>query len=86
MTNTRKPRFWPGTNTPRSTGNAFDWRDGKTNLQSYITEAKRTAAGQAVARARSEIGLARGEAYYITPSAKPGQRSVIAYSRAKPSL
>ncbi len=76
------PFLWPGTKILRSTGNAFDWRSEKSNLQDHIISSKRIEAGRAAAKARAEIGIARGEAYYITPREKPAQKSFTTYSKA----
>lgn len=38
--------YWPGTNIPRSTGNAFDWRHHETgfDLDSFRKQAKSAPA------------------------------------------
>ena len=83
MTN---PFFWPGTKIVKSLNNDFNWQTGdSTFLQSmrgYIRASQAGAMGGQVTR---QIGTERKAAYLITPAEKAFQKSIIAFSKAKPT-
>jgi hypothetical protein len=72
MTN---PFFWPGTKIVRSMNNAFDWRNEESKMADHIRHLRQSHAGKTNSKRRSEVGIAKGEPYYITPKEKPIQKS-----------
>jgi hypothetical protein len=76
--NTEASPRWPD-RTPKSTGNAFDWRAQECTITKEFSAYENGKRG---GRLRTQVGLARGEAFYITPTEKPFQT----YSHAIPSV
>lgn len=49
---------WPGTNTPKSTGNAFDWRNTTGELAKRMLESQvKAAAGLKGASSQQQKGV-----------------------------
>jgi hypothetical protein len=63
--------YWPGTNVIKSTDNDFNWKSGESLfLKAMQDHIRQSTAGKLGGIARVEIGLARGETFYISSATK----------------
>ena len=76
--------YWPGTNILKSQNNDFDWRNKDSDFtwswREFVRQSKAGSMGGQVTRQQEAERTG-----YMTPVEKPYQKTITAFSKAKPT-